>query len=241
MSSALQIIIRASGERTEGRCAKLARKQGKVHIIKAYPFGESLRQTYALGMTFEQEWTPVIDADVLLFDGVLKKAIDELNALKLKEKVVCLDGKTKDKILMVNRRAGIHIYRTELFEKCLKYIDDGNLKPESNVRKRMHRIGYHTHVGNIIFGEHDHEQYYKDLWRKAVCQAHKVGDMIKKNNCVKKWKAMIKADPDYKVILAAHDYGKTLKSVKIDARKDYGGSDGIKKLGLKEKKYMGDF
>ena len=86
MSSPLQIIIRASGERTEGRCATLVRKQGKVHIIKAYPFGESLRQTYALGMTFNQEWTPVIDADVLLFDGVLKKAIDELNSLKLKKK-----------------------------------------------------------------------------------------------------------------------------------------------------------
>ena len=54
---------------------------------------------------------------------------------------------------------------------AMQYIDDDQLKPESHVRNCMAQ--YHaapTHSGKIVFGTHDHEQYYADLWRKAVCQ-----------------------------------------------------------------------
>jgi hypothetical protein len=75
----MEIIVRASGERTENECIRLASKQGNVHIIRAFPFGESIRQTYKLALTFNQKWTPVIDADVLLNPDVLDKAIKHLN------------------------------------------------------------------------------------------------------------------------------------------------------------------
>lgn len=230
----MHIIIRASGERTEKRCIELARNQGTVHVIRAHPFGESIRQTYKKAIELKQEFIPVIDADVLLLPRVLSRAILYMN--KCQRNVFCLDGKTKDKIMMKTRRAGIHIYRTSLLPMALKYVEDGKTKPESHVRKMMSAQGYKTVVGHIVFGYHDYEQWYIDLWRKSVCQSHKLAGMIRNSGIRHKWHKMAKIDNDYRVILAAHAHGNNIRGkIIVDARIDYGAAAMLKKLGIKEK------
>lgn len=228
----MQVIIRSAGERTENLCISLSEKHGAVHVIKAVPFGESIRQTYLQAIKTGQKWTTVIDADVLLYPDTIAMAIAELD--NQPQNVFCLDGKTDDKIMMKDRRAGVHIYRTALLEKALQYIDNNHIKPESNVRRKMEAQGFPTYTGKIVFGKHDYEQFYCDLWRKTVCQTQKLAKLIKdKPN---KWKRLAKRDLDYEVIYRAHEYGKkNITEIVIDVRIDYDAKNQLAKLGIKEK------
>jgi len=230
----MKIIIRCCGERTEKKCIKIANLEGDVHIVKTFPFGESMRQAYKLAIDLNQAWTPMIDADVLLYPGSIKKAIDELSGMLNSNKIFCLDGKTRDKIMMKKRRAGIHIYNTKLLKKAFPYIDNCQIKPETYVRKKMALKGFSTYKSKIIFGIHDYEQYYRDLWRKAVCQTQKLRKMIKKKPLI--WQKLAKKDKDYLVIYHAHSYGKKIQSnILIDSRVDYGAEQGLRKLKIREK------
>ena len=230
----MDIIIRTCGERTTQKCIDLAKRQGNVHVISEKPFSESIRKTYLKAIELNKKWIPVIDADVLLYDNVLQKAIDELNSLP--SDIFCLDGKTDDKIFNCPRRAGIHIYKTSLLESALNYIDQNHIKPESNVRREMEKHGHITYTGKIIFGKHDFEQYYKDLWRKSVCQSQKLAKTIIKKNIVEFWKKKAEIDPDFRVILAGHEYGRNLNTkIRIDADETYNAKENLRKLNIKEK------
>jgi hypothetical protein len=210
--------------------------QGTVHVVRAIPFGECLRQSYALAQTFDDDFVAMVDADVLLLPGTLAAGIAYLR--KCRSSVLVLDGVTKDYIMMKKRRAGIHIYRRALLGKAMRYINDAQTKPESHVRKSMARLGHKTVVGKIVFGFHDYEQYYADLWRKAFAQAHKLPKTSRK--CRPKWEKLAKKNPDYRVIIAANLEGEKYRGgVVIDKNwRGYRASEGLKKLRLKEKGEM---
>lgn len=228
----MNIIVRTTGERTEKACIASCEQQGNVHVIRAYPFGESIRQTYEKALELGQYWTPVIDADVTLYHSSVHMGINELTG----KDIFCYDGRTDDKIIMKTRRAGIHIYRTSLLETALKYIDSTQLKPESHVRREMERKGYLTFTGKTVFGRHDFDQYYKDLWRKSVCQTKKLAKMIQRNNIRNKWIQLAKTDLDYKVVLAAHDWAlKNNPEILIDARIDYDAEAQLERMRIREK------
>lgn len=231
----MRIIVRACGERTEKRCIELASKVGNVIVVRETPFAESVKKTYQIGKDLKQKWLPVIDADVLLNDGVILQAIRELDSLD--ERVFCLDGKTKDKLLCQTRRAGVHIYRVSLLNQALRFIDHTHIKPETWARKCMASQGFRTHVGDIVFGKHDYEQYYFDIWRKAVTQTKKLQTKIKKHH-EKKWKER-QSDLDYKVILHARKWAKyNHPDILMDKKRDYDAVSQIKKMGLTEKEAL---
>lgn len=231
----MKIVVRAAGERTEKKCIRLAKKQGQVHVIRAVPFGEAVRQTYLFGKDLNQKWLPVVDADVQLYPGVLRRAISRLN--QLPNNLFCLDGKTDDKIFLQKRRAGIHIYRVRYLKKALRFIDNNHIKPESRCRRAMNEIGFKTHTGKVVFGKHDYDQYYRDLWRKAVCQTRKLAGKIRKYPGIKKkWREMSKSDIDFFIIYYAHFYGmKYVDKILIDCRLDFEAEKYLKKLGIVEK------
>jgi len=67
----VKIIVRTIRERTADECIRRAAQIGDVDIVHQFtPFCDALRETYRRGMNYSQEWVPVIDADVLLYDGV---------------------------------------------------------------------------------------------------------------------------------------------------------------------------
>lgn len=244
----MKIIVRTCGERTTKKCAELARKHGDVEIIEARPFGESIRQTYKRIAATDDKWVAVIDADVLLFsNNSIREAEIELNNLTAAgTKIFCLDGKTIDKILMMTRRAGVHIYNVEAVKIALALPDnfintiDELIKPESAMRERMKQEGYCTHVGSIVFGNHDFEQYYCDLWRKVCCQTQKLAKMIGSNK-PELWRKHAANDNDYKVIYAAYKFAKGYEAkgdplkITIDKDNDYNALENIEFLGLTEK------
>ena len=231
----MKIIVRACGERTEKKCIELASLSGDVIVIRETPFAASLKKTYEIGKGLKQKWLPVIDADVLLTPCTIEQAIKELD--KLDDNIFCLDGKTKDKLLCQTRRAGVHIYRVSMLERALKFIDFSHIKPETWARKCMESQGFRTHVGNIVFGLHDYEQFYCDIWRKAVTQTKKLQTKIKKHH-EKKWKERI-IDLDYKVILHARKWAKyNHPKILMDKNRDYDAVNQLQKMGLTEKGAM---
>jgi hypothetical protein len=151
----------------------------------------------------------------------------------------CLDGVTDDKVLVCRRRAGVHIYRTELLELAIAYIDNENIKPESTVRYKMNTLGYRTWAGGkLVFGLHDYEQYYRDLWRKSVCQVWKLKSLIEQKGCESEWKRLAESDNDYRVIMAAHEYGLAnvrRDCVMIDVDMDFNAAENLEKMGIEEK------
>jgi hypothetical protein len=243
----VKIIVRTCGERTTDKCIKLAEKHGSVEVIEARPFGESVRQTYKRIAEMTDKWVAVIDADVILFsNNCIEQAEIELNNLQASgKKIFCLDGRTIDKILMTTRRAGVHIYNADAVRVALNLPDnfintiDTLIKPESAMRERMAIEGYKTHVGDIVFGTHDYEQYYYDLWRKTICQTVKLKNMIKNKPDI--WKKHAAADSDYAVIYAAHQFARRYEAkgyplkITIDKDNDYNARENIEYLGLQEK------
>lgn len=227
----MRIIVRSSGERTRDECIRLAQREGDVDVIEGVtPFSEALRETYRIGMTYDQQWIPVVDADVLLYQRALTEAVERAQSLT---DVFCWDGKTDDKILTIVRRAGIHIYYRPLLEQAIELVPEA-IKPETHTREAMAERGYRTHVGELVFGWHDYEQYYRDLWRKSYLQVKKLGGKVPRH--AHKWKRLAKRDDDYRVIAAAHKAGKRTHGDKVfDASINYGAEQAIAKLGLEEK------
>lgn len=241
----IRIIVRTCGERTTQKCVELCEKQGTTDIIEAVPFGESLRKSYKTAMNYPSKWVCMIDADVLLLPGTLQAAITELNNADAigKHTYFCLDGFCQDKIMMKRRRAGIHIYRTELLEQGYQYIDDLQLKPESHVRKSMALEGFPTYSKSpITFGLHDYEQYYVDLWRKSVCQTQKLPKRA--IIAAPTWKILststgAKKDDDFLVIYEAHKYGiKRTPQIVIDKNVDYDAAANLARLNIIEKEAL---
>lgn len=234
----IRIIVRTCGERTTEKCVQLCEKQGITEVVEAIPFGESLRKSYKTAMNYPSKWACMIDADVLLLPGMLQAAISELNNADAmgKPPYFCLDGFCQDKIMMKRRRAGIHIYRTELLERSYQYIDDLQLKPESHVRKSMALEGFPTYSKSpITFGLHDYEQYYTDLWRKSVCQTQKLPKRA--IIAAPTWKILSsKKDNDFLVIYEAHKHGlKTNPQIIIDKTVDYQAAENLTRLNITEK------
>lgn len=241
----IRIIVRTCGERTTQKCVELCEKQGTTEIIDAVPFGESLRKSYKTAMNYPSKWVCMIDADVLLLPNTLQAAITELNNADAigKHTYFCLDGFCQDKIMMKRRRAGIHIYRTELLKQAYQYIDDAQLKPESHVRKSMALEGFPTYSKSpITFGFHDYEQFYADIWRKSVCQTQKLPKRA--IIAAPTWKILstrtgAKKDDDFLVIYEAHKYGiKHNPQIVIDKNVDYDAAANLARLNIIEKEAL---
>jgi predicted hydrocarbon binding protein len=60
--------------------------------------------------------------------------------------------------------------------------------------------------------------------------------MIKKKKIVEFWRKKAEIDPDFRVILAGHEYGRNLNTeIRIDADETYNAIEELDKLGIIEK------
>jgi len=232
------VIVRAAGERTVDECVRRLRDQvDSVRVVSAAPFAETLRLTYKLALDLKQPWTVVVDADVLIFPKMVKAGLRACVRTS-HAGFFCLDGKTRDKVFLQDRRAGIHIYRTSMLWTALHAIDGKKIKPESHVRGMMKRRGSKTFAPpQLVFGLHDYEQYYRDLYRKAFVQAKKLPGHVKA--AWGKWQLLSESDPDYRVLIAGAEAGRRHEGRIIpDVRIDLGADAAIEALGLTEKEPM---
>lgn len=170
----LTIIIRTVGERTTAACVNLVKSQGYneslIHQVNISPFQAALKECFRIGIRCDRKWTLCIDADILPGDGSIKSLIKV--AEQTSDHVLEIQPLVCDQFFGGLRTAGVHLYRTSLLERALDLVPEAheNLRPENEVLQRMRKIGYPYVVVDNVFGLHDFEQSYKDIYRK--CKLH---------------------------------------------------------------------
>lgn len=219
-SSNIAIIIRAIGERTEALSEYIVRCQisyDRVVVIHEAPFSRAVQRSFEIGVDFNQDWTICLDADVLLRRGSI---IDLINfAETLPQSVGKIEGKFLDKLLGHFRSGGAHLYRTSFLRDALQFASFTNdsIRPESLVMEQMRELGYEFNVANIIIGIHDYEQYFRDIYRKAMVYSRKYDNRMQ--YAVKYWRRLAQSDSDYRVALMGLRAGQKFNGrLAIDSR-----------------------
>lgn len=198
----VKVIVRYTGERTLDACLSLLSKQvhaSCVEIIEEKPFWRAVKRTFELGIEHGKAWTLAVDADILLHSSAVEKLIGQ--ATGLPDNFFCIQGRVLDKLLCHPRVGGPHLYRTSLLQKAYDLIQElpDLHRPESKTVKRMVAAGYHSFDGLHVFGLHDFEQYYTDIFRKSFAHARKHAYLLSK--VMPAWLGSSAHDPDYHIAL----------------------------------------
>jgi len=196
------VIIRSANERTVSICKKLIVEQGipenQILIIKEVPFSNAVLKTFEQGIAGNFKWTLGLDADLLYRKNCLLKQIEFADTLS--ENHFMVQGMILDKIQMIKRSGGGHLYRTSLIPKALEYFEHiSDLdRPEATLNHRMKSLGYPYYNWDKLLSLHDYEQYHTDLFRKGYAQAIKhYSTSIK---LTKLWAQLMAKDNDYLMI-----------------------------------------
>jgi hypothetical protein len=198
----LIVVIRTVGERTFEACKALVVKQVPeelVYVVSEQPFELTLRRCYQIGIDSEAEWMMTLDADVLLREGAIEAFLSE--AERLPPHYLQLEGLMFDKLSGIYRNVGHRMYRTQYLKTALQYIPANRteIRPEDATLKKMGAIGFPSLIIPTVFGVHDYEQYYGDIYRKAFVHANKHSDKL--TLFIERWKAHSPHDRDYLIAI----------------------------------------
>jgi hypothetical protein len=152
-----------------------------------------------------------------------------------------IEGLIHDKLLGGYRPAGHRIYRTAHLPAALEALPapGTELRPEFETLQRLERRGFPSAQCDVVFGIHDYEQYYRDLYRKAFVHAQKHPYWL--SGRVAQWRKLAETDPDFAVATRGFlDGFQSRKRAVIDAGQYVTRADeGVHDLGLEEKPELG--
>jgi SAM-dependent methyltransferase len=200
VANLVTVVVRGSRERTEDCCCRIAREQvppENVVLVRERPFATALRRGMEIAVVCGRPWTVFLDADTLLVPGAIAGLLDF--AERLDGNVFRVYGRIVDKLMGGPRPANPSISRTSLLAKALTYIpSDGlSLRPETFVLRRMQEEGWRSLGAEMVTAIHDHEQYYRDVYRKAVVHVKKHAKWVFHFDAL--WRRLAHDDPDYLV------------------------------------------
>jgi hypothetical protein len=235
------VVIRTAGERTFEACRALILRQipeDRLHVVDERPFEAALRRCYQIGIESDAEWMITVDADVLLRDGAIEGLLAEATAMPRDH--FQIEGMVFDKLTNRARWAGYRCYRTEHLAEAQTHLpaDRAEIRPEFNTLERMAAKGKHYLRSGEIYGIHDFDQYYADIYRKALVHAEKHPFWVME--MLKHWKRHARDDADMRMALrGAADGLATLEPPRIDLRDfQVGAERALQELGLAEKPPM---
>ena len=176
IDDAVTVVIRSVGERTENLCREIIGTQiahQNKSPVREKPFARAVQRTFQIGIDQGRPWTLAVDADTLLLPGVIQSLCEY--AVKQEANFFKAQGLIIDKFLSSPRPAGPHLYRTAHLTAALKYIPERveNIRPETFILKKMIQQGCSVVKADLVFGFHDFEQYYRDIFRKIFLQSKK--------------------------------------------------------------------
>lgn len=176
MRNNVTVIIRHTNERTLDVCLNLIISQvssGNIQIISETPFSNAVKKTFEIGIDYNKDWTLAIDADILVANDCVDTLVSV--AENLEDYFFEIQGRIVDKLYGVPRGGGPHLYRTKYLKEAIRFIpkEGTSLRPESDTYDKMAEIGYHYYFGKEVYGLHDYEQFYKDIYRKGFLHAKK--------------------------------------------------------------------
>ena len=196
------IVVRSAGERTVEVCETLLSEQvasGNISRLCETPFSQAVIRTFEVGIEAGCKWTIAVDADVLVrphaVEGIVSAAEREV------DDTFELEGRIFDKLFYGPRSGGLHLYRTSLLEQAVEIARrlDVVHRPEFHVIQEMKSRGYRQKRIDDVFGLHDFEQYYRDLYRKGFVHAQKHADLLRLLGVM--WARMEADDRDFRAVL----------------------------------------
>jgi hypothetical protein len=231
-------VIRSASERTLDGCRALLSRQlpeGAVHVLDERPFEAALRACYRIGIESEVEWMVTVDADVLPRPGAVRDLLAVAESLS--DDYLQIEGLIHDKLLGGYRTAGHRVYRTRHLQKALDALppDATQIRPETWVIERLAGEGHRSTTCEVIFGVHDYEQFYRDIYRKSFVQGQKFREWLPR--VVPRWRDLADDDPDFRVAMRAFFDGfESPELASLDARRYADrAADALRRLGINEK------
>ena len=194
------VIIRSVHERTEALCESLVAAQvppDRIVVIHEYPFNESLRKGFEIGLDYDLPWTMYVDADVLIHPTAVS---DLLAAASVADNTLFgLQGRILDKFIGGPWDGGPRLYRTSLLRLARPEIPlpGTSGRPESYIHRQMEAKRYGWIQLQTVTGLHDYEQYYSDILRKMILRANKSPGMV---SCLlERSRSYLAEDMDFRV------------------------------------------
>lgn len=232
------IVIRTAGERTFEACKTLVLQQISedcLHIVNERPFEAALRRCYQIGIESNAEWMITLDADVLLRKGAIQGLLAEATAMPSNH--FQIEGRVFDKLTNRIRWASHRCYRIQYLPEAVTCLPENReqIRPEFTTLERMKALGYPYLRSQRIYGIHDFEQSYTDIYRKAFVHAQK--HQVWLFEMLEHWKSQAPADRDFLVALrGVADSITALQPPRIDQRDfQVGAVRMLQDLGLEEK------
>ena len=196
------VVIRTAGERTFETCKSLVLNQvpeSCLHIVNERPFEAALRRCYQIGIESNADWMITLDADVLLRERAIQGLLAEAAAMPSNH--FQIEGRVFDKLTHRVRWASHRCYRTRLLPLALEKLPKNKtvIRPESTTINWMAANGYPSHKSNQVYGIHDFEQFYADIYRKA--RIHAVKHKLWLGEMMLHWYNMASKDADFKIAI----------------------------------------
>lgn len=231
------VVIRKNEERTSQVCQQIVAQQvpeKQIHIISEKPFHRAVEETLKAGI-HSGRWLIAVDADVLLFPETIAQMVSRANAIK--KDFFFYQGAILDKFFLGYRPAGPHLYNCKHMLRALEHKAgfENDMRPESFVRSRMVKEGLAFVQDKTVFGLHDFEQSYSDIYKKIFKHSLKHGMYMKKLSPL--FKRFSELDPDFAVALIAIEDAEKYHIEKPPSEQnlDIHAKEALRKLNLIEK------
>lgn len=173
------VVLRTNEERTADLSEALLRREfSTVRRIQVRPFHEAVRHGFELAIESKSDWLVTCDGDVLVNPGVNRRLARV--AEEMEPSYWQAIGQVKDKLAGCARLGGLRLYRVAFLHKAVESVA-AVVRPEAELCKiypRWLRLP-------DVFGSHDYEQYYRDLYRKGA--QHRVKHQSWAKNIVPIW------------------------------------------------------
>ena len=185
-SNKISIVVRSSGENTSRTLIKILEKNKNendslVVLSDHEPFHEKLYKSLFTALKLSNKFSIIIDADILVRDGFLKKIKNLTKSLPVNNSGFGV--KVFDYFYNRPRYRGIHVYRTSSIEDILSYfpIKKGLLRPEKYVKDKLkmeNELEWNNNFSPYVGGVHDFYQYNKDIVYKMYIRALREKDDV---------------------------------------------------------------
>lgn len=167
------VIIRSSGERTEGLCRYAIEQNGvpeeNIHMIKnVKPFSQALREGYELAIELGKPYTFFVDADSVVKKESLLTIVTAMD--RLPENTFSMSVLAYDYLTGTIAPQGPHLYRTKHLKKALLKIptEQTTKRPETFTKKKMRESGLELVFLDFLTAFHEFEQFYSDIFERVI-------------------------------------------------------------------------